>query len=328
MSAIASRYSRQELFAGIGPRGPGAHPRRRASRSSGCGALGSRLAEMMVRAGVGALTVVDRDFVEPVEPAAAVALRRGGRRARACPRRWRRERAAARASTPTSRVRGVVADLVRRQRGRAAGRRRPRARRHRQLRDALPAQRRLRARRRPLGLRRLRGLVRPGAAVRPARHALPALRAGGACPPPGSGPDLRHRRRRRAHRARGRGHPGRGGAEAAGRPHRVAAARPRHRGPVAGHVRGDGPARPRALVPGLHRGPLRLRRGARRRRPPCCAAATRCSSAPPRGTRVDLPRAGRAPAPPWATVRRQRVPGALPRRRTPSWSSSRTAAPS
>ena len=31
----------------------------------GCGALGSSLAEMMVRAGVGALTVVDRDYVEP-----------------------------------------------------------------------------------------------------------------------------------------------------------------------------------------------------------------------------------------------------------------------
>lgn len=58
-----SRYSRQELFAGIGPEG---QRRLRASRALvvGCGALGSALAETLVRAGVGALTVVDRDFVE------------------------------------------------------------------------------------------------------------------------------------------------------------------------------------------------------------------------------------------------------------------------
>ncbi len=58
-----SRYSRQELFAGIGPAGQG---RIRRSRVVvvGCGALGSVLAETMARAGVGALTVVDRDFVE------------------------------------------------------------------------------------------------------------------------------------------------------------------------------------------------------------------------------------------------------------------------
>lgn len=58
-----SRYSRQELFAGIGPEG---QRRLGASRALlvGCGALGSALAETMVRAGVGALTVVDRDFVE------------------------------------------------------------------------------------------------------------------------------------------------------------------------------------------------------------------------------------------------------------------------
>ena len=58
-----SRYSRQELFAGIGPDG---QRRLGASRVLvvGCGALGSALAETMVRAGVGAVTVVDRDFVE------------------------------------------------------------------------------------------------------------------------------------------------------------------------------------------------------------------------------------------------------------------------
>jgi adenylyltransferase/sulfurtransferase len=59
-----SRYSRQERFAGIGPEG-----QRRIRESKvvivGCGALGSVLAEQMCRAGVGRLTVVDRDFVEP-----------------------------------------------------------------------------------------------------------------------------------------------------------------------------------------------------------------------------------------------------------------------
>jgi adenylyltransferase/sulfurtransferase len=57
------RYSRQELFAGIGPEG---QARIRAARAVvvGCGALGSSLAEMMARAGVGGLTVIDRDYVE------------------------------------------------------------------------------------------------------------------------------------------------------------------------------------------------------------------------------------------------------------------------
>jgi molybdopterin/thiamine biosynthesis adenylyltransferase len=58
-----SRYSRQELFAGIGPDG---QERLRSSRVLvvGAGALGSSLAETMTRAGVGAVTVVDRDYVE------------------------------------------------------------------------------------------------------------------------------------------------------------------------------------------------------------------------------------------------------------------------
>jgi adenylyltransferase/sulfurtransferase len=58
-----SRYSRQELFAGLGPRGQAALRRARVTLV-GCGALGSVLADTMVRAGVGALTVVDRDFLE------------------------------------------------------------------------------------------------------------------------------------------------------------------------------------------------------------------------------------------------------------------------
>jgi adenylyltransferase/sulfurtransferase len=63
LQAPAGRYSRQELFAGLGPAG-----QRRLREASvvvaGGGALGSVLAEQMCRAGVGRLTVVDRDYVE------------------------------------------------------------------------------------------------------------------------------------------------------------------------------------------------------------------------------------------------------------------------
>jgi adenylyltransferase/sulfurtransferase len=57
------RYSRQVLFAGIGDEGQ----RRLASSSVllvGCGALGSVIAEILVRAGIGRLTIADRDYVD------------------------------------------------------------------------------------------------------------------------------------------------------------------------------------------------------------------------------------------------------------------------
>ncbi len=57
------RYSRQILFEGIGEEGQG-----RIGQSNvviiGCGALGAVQAETLARAGVGKLTLVDRDFVE------------------------------------------------------------------------------------------------------------------------------------------------------------------------------------------------------------------------------------------------------------------------
>ncbi|HEV2859580.1 MAG TPA: ThiF family adenylyltransferase [Pyrinomonadaceae bacterium] len=57
------RYSRQILFGGIGEEG---QRRLSAARALvvGCGALGSAQVEMLARAGVGRLRVVDRDFVE------------------------------------------------------------------------------------------------------------------------------------------------------------------------------------------------------------------------------------------------------------------------
>ncbi len=61
--SIEERYSRQILFAGIGREG---QERLAASRAViiGCGALGAIQAETFARAGVGRLTLVDRDFVE------------------------------------------------------------------------------------------------------------------------------------------------------------------------------------------------------------------------------------------------------------------------
>src|SRR5512146_1902962 len=63
MDKELERYSRQVLFPGIGEEG------QRRIRSSkvlliGCGALGSNIASNLVRAGVGKITIVDRDFLE------------------------------------------------------------------------------------------------------------------------------------------------------------------------------------------------------------------------------------------------------------------------
>ena len=58
-----SRYSRQAVFPPVGEEG-----QRRLLRSTalvvGCGALGSGCAELLARAGVGALRLVDRDYLE------------------------------------------------------------------------------------------------------------------------------------------------------------------------------------------------------------------------------------------------------------------------
>jgi adenylyltransferase/sulfurtransferase len=62
--SLNERYSRQILFAGLGEEG-----QRRLGASSavlvGCGAIGAAAAGLLVRAGVGRLRVLDRDFVEP-----------------------------------------------------------------------------------------------------------------------------------------------------------------------------------------------------------------------------------------------------------------------
>jgi molybdopterin/thiamine biosynthesis adenylyltransferase len=62
--ALEQKYSRQVLFAPIGRPG-----QQRLLASSavivGCGAIGAAAANLLVRAGVGRLRVLDRDFVEP-----------------------------------------------------------------------------------------------------------------------------------------------------------------------------------------------------------------------------------------------------------------------
>src|SRR5579863_531050 len=60
---LREKYSRQILFAGIGEEGQA-----RLSQTSaaivGCGAIGAATANLLVRAGVGRLSIIDRDFVE------------------------------------------------------------------------------------------------------------------------------------------------------------------------------------------------------------------------------------------------------------------------
>jgi len=63
-AAERERYSRQILFPGIGERGQEALLRSHAV-IVGCGALGSFHAAALARAGVGRITVIDRDYVEP-----------------------------------------------------------------------------------------------------------------------------------------------------------------------------------------------------------------------------------------------------------------------
>ena len=62
-AAFAERYSRQVLFSGIGIEG---QKKLAASHVAivGCGATGAAAASLLARAGVGTLTLIDRDFVE------------------------------------------------------------------------------------------------------------------------------------------------------------------------------------------------------------------------------------------------------------------------
>jgi len=63
LNRFTDRYSRQTLFAGIGAAGQERLARARVL-IVGCGALGTGLANLLARAGVGYLRIADRDFVE------------------------------------------------------------------------------------------------------------------------------------------------------------------------------------------------------------------------------------------------------------------------
>src|ERR1700691_4285824 len=60
---LAERYSRQVLFQGIGPAGQEKLLRSHVALV-GAGATGAAAASLLARAGVGTLTLIDRDFVE------------------------------------------------------------------------------------------------------------------------------------------------------------------------------------------------------------------------------------------------------------------------
>ena len=73
VSAMEDRYSRQILFKEIGADGQEKLKRSRVV-IVGCGATGSILASLLARAGVGTLTILDRDYVQTQQPATAVAF--------------------------------------------------------------------------------------------------------------------------------------------------------------------------------------------------------------------------------------------------------------
>src|ERR1700734_3169361 len=60
---VRERYSRQVLFSGIGLEGQGRMERAHVA-VVGVGATGAAAASLLSRAGVGHLTLIDRDFVE------------------------------------------------------------------------------------------------------------------------------------------------------------------------------------------------------------------------------------------------------------------------
>ena len=103
------RYSRQILFAGIGAEG-----QERILASSavlvGCGALGTALAGLLVRAGVGRLRIVDRDFVEPSNLQRQTLFEESDAQ-EALPKAVAAERRL-RLANSGSRVEGIVADLT------------------------------------------------------------------------------------------------------------------------------------------------------------------------------------------------------------------------
>jgi molybdopterin-synthase adenylyltransferase len=103
------RYSRQILFPGIGETGQ----EKLLAASAvlvGCGALGTVAANLLVRAGVGQLRIIDRDFVEPSNLQRQMLFEEADAR-EALPKAVAAERRL-RAINSSVRVEGVVADVT------------------------------------------------------------------------------------------------------------------------------------------------------------------------------------------------------------------------
>jgi adenylyltransferase/sulfurtransferase len=107
--AERERYSRQILFPGIGEEGQEALLRAHAT-IVGCGALGTFHAAALARAGVGSLTIIDRDYVEPSNLQRQWLFEESDA-ADALPKAAAAERRLALLNS-SLRVRGVVADLT------------------------------------------------------------------------------------------------------------------------------------------------------------------------------------------------------------------------
>jgi adenylyltransferase/sulfurtransferase len=107
--AARERYSRQILFPGIGEEGQESLLRSHAT-IVGCGALGSFHAAALARAGVGRLTIIDRDYVEPSNLHRQWLFEEADA-AEALPKAIAAERRIRRINSQIS-VRGVVADLT------------------------------------------------------------------------------------------------------------------------------------------------------------------------------------------------------------------------
>lgn len=106
---LQEKYSRQILFAPLGEEG-----QERLLRSSavlvGCGALGTAAAGLLVRAGLGRLRIIDRDFVEPSNLQRQTLFEESDARD-ALPKAVAAERRLLAANSGV-RVEGVVADLT------------------------------------------------------------------------------------------------------------------------------------------------------------------------------------------------------------------------
>ena len=102
------KYSRQMLFAGIGPEGQ-EHLLAASVVIVGCGAIGAAVANLLVRAGVGRLRILDRDFVEPSNLQRQILFDEADAR-EALPKAVAAERKL-RALNSEIQIEGVVADL-------------------------------------------------------------------------------------------------------------------------------------------------------------------------------------------------------------------------